>query len=274
MKKSLVIICIFLLGLTSVPVFAGEVNDIQGHWGQSFIENLISKEVVSGYPDGSFKPDAVITRAEFTVMLLKAQDIQPAGQSGGHWAGGWKQAAMDEGILVSGEFADLDKNITRGEIALMVTRSIGQSPFSMARKVDILDTQGLDENMKNAIFSVYDYGIVSGYSDKTFRQDQPATRAEAATMTVRTIEADKRTDNPRVFNKETLAYFDGKEGKPVLVAVNGQVYDFSKLEKWAGGTHMNTVTAGQDLTKEIMEDSPHGLYVLSRAEIVGSYVED
>jgi len=273
MKKhiSIIMVVLFLLGIT--PGFGADISDVDGHWGETFIESLVSKEIVSGYPDGTFRPDAVITRAEFTVMLLKAQDIEPSSQTGVHWGSGWKDAAVEAGILLNGEFQDLDKNITRGEIALMVTRSIGESPFSMARQVDILDAEGLGEDLKKAVYSVYDYGIVSGYSDKTFRHDQSATRAEAATMTVRTIEPGKRSENPRVFNKESLAYFDGKNGKPVLVAVNGQVYDFSKLDLWSGGTHMNTVTAGQDLTKEIMEDSPHGLYVLSRAEIVGTYVE-
>lgn len=273
MKKYISMVMVLIL-LGSLPVYGLDIQDIDGHWGQPFIDTLVSEGVVSGYPDGSFKPDAVISRAEFTVMLLKAQSIEPLDQTDSHWASGWRAAALAEGILLEGSFNDLDKNITRGEIALMITRSIGASPYSMARKTDIVDADGLDQSLKMAIYSVYDYGIVSGYADKTFKQDQQATRAEAATMTVRTIDPEKRSDNPRTFNKDSLAYFDGTAGKAVLVAVSGQVYDFSNLDKWSGGTHMNTIRAGQDLTKEIMEDSPHGLYVLSRAEIVGTYVEE
>jgi len=256
-----------------MPSFAVNVNDIDGHWGKAFIDELISKGAVSGYPDGTFKPDATITRAEFTVMLLKAQNISPVDVSGMHWGSGWRQAAIDEGILMSSEFSDLDVNITRGEIALMVTRSIGESPFKDARMMEIQDVEGLDTEQKAAIFSVFDYGIVSGYSDNTFKHSQPATRAEAATMAIRTIQSDKRTDNPRVFDKESLAMFDGKNGMRALAAVNGQVYDLTDLSKWAGGSHFGGITAGKDLTKEITEDSPHGVGILSRAEIVGVYQE-
>lgn len=271
MRKVLgVTLCVLVL-FSSIPTFSTDVSDIEDHWGKTFIDELIKKGAVSGYPDGTFKPNATITRAEFTVMLLKAQDIEPADGMGAHWGSGWKQAAVNKGILMMDEFSDLDQNITRGEIALMVTRSIGESPFKDARMMDIKDTNDVGTELKSAIYSVFDYGIVSGYSDKTFRHNQSATRAEAATMAIRTIQADKRSDNPRVFNKETLAMYDGKNGSRVLAAVNGEVYDFTDLSRWAGGSHFAGITAGKDLTKEIMEESPHGLGVLLRAVKVGLY---
>ena len=273
MRKFSSVVLFLLVIVLAIPTFAGNVNDIEGHWGKSFIEELISKGAVSGYPDGTFKPDATITRAEFTVMLLKAQGIEPMMSGGSHWGSDWRQAAVDKKILMEDEFQDLDKNISRGEIALMVTRSIGESPFKAMRENDITDVEGLEEEMQSAIYSVFDYGIVSGYSDKTFKHMQPATRAEAATMTIRSIQEDKRSDNPRVFTKETLAPFNGKNGMPTLAAVDGVVYDFSALSKWAGGAHFGGITAGKDLTKEITQDSPHGVGILSRAEIVGTYIE-
>lgn len=72
-----------------------------------------------------------------------------------------------------------------------------------------------------------------------------------------------------VFTVETLAEFDGKEGRPAYVAVDGLVYDFTDLGRWSGGTH-NGYEAGQDLTEALHEISPHGERVLSRAPIVGT----
>ncbi len=51
------------------------------------------------------------------------------------------------------------------------------------------------------------------------------------------------------FTLDELAQFDGSNGKPVYVAIEGIVYDVSKVAEWAGGKHFGN-TAGQDLTNE------------------------
>ena len=48
------------------------LTDISGHWAGKNITELAALRVVSGYPDGTFRPDNRITRSEFTVILVKA----------------------------------------------------------------------------------------------------------------------------------------------------------------------------------------------------------
>lgn len=67
---------------------------------------------------------------------------------------------------------------------------------------------------------------------------------------------------------EQLAAFDGTNGKPAYIAVDGVIYDVSNNAYWKGGKH-NGYTAGKDLTKEIKEKSPHGLKNLERVPVVG-----
>lgn len=55
----------------------------------------------------------------------------------------------------------------------------------------------------------------------------------------------------REFTLEDLAYYDGTEGKPAYVAVNGAVYDVSARPAWSGGLH-NGLRAGQDLSAQYM----------------------
>lgn len=76
----------------------------------------------------------------------------------------------------------------------------------------------------------------------------------------------------RTFTEEELSQYNGKDGNPAYVAVDGVVYDFTELGGWAEGTH-NGYEAGQDLTEEIKEISPHGLSVLDRATVVGTLEE-
>jgi parallel beta-helix repeat protein len=50
----------------------GTFRDIQGYWAQPYIEALIAKNVIAGFPDGSFKPTDPVTRAQFATILSKA----------------------------------------------------------------------------------------------------------------------------------------------------------------------------------------------------------
>jgi predicted heme/steroid binding protein/uncharacterized membrane protein len=74
----------------------------------------------------------------------------------------------------------------------------------------------------------------------------------------------------KVYTLEELSQVDGAGGSTILVAVNGKIYDVSKSKKWARGRHMNRHQAGRDLSTDITA-APHGLDVLERFEVVGTY---
>lgn len=71
---------------------------------------------------------------------------------------------------------------------------------------------------------------------------------------------------------EELATYNGKDGNPAYIAVDGIIYDVSKSSRWKNGEH-NGYSAGQDLTDVIKDMSPHGISVLSRIPVVGKIVE-
>jgi uncharacterized lipoprotein YddW (UPF0748 family) len=54
-----------------------QFSDIQNHWGRAFIEGLAQRNIVRGFPDGSFRPEQGVTRAEFAVMLQVAFPRSP-----------------------------------------------------------------------------------------------------------------------------------------------------------------------------------------------------
>jgi hypothetical protein len=51
--------------------------DIQGNWAQSFIEALAARGVIRGFPDGTFRPDEPVTRAQFAAMIRQAFQRAP-----------------------------------------------------------------------------------------------------------------------------------------------------------------------------------------------------
>lgn len=91
---------------------------------------------------------------------------------------------------------------------------------------------------------------------------------EAATLAP-TDSTEQTPEELPVFTAETLAKYDGKDGNPAYVAINGTVYDVSAVPNWKGGLH-NRNTAGMDLTPALGK-SPHGEKVLADLPIVGTF---
>ncbi len=71
-----------------------------------------------------------------------------------------------------------------------------------------------------------------------------------------------------VLTTDELAAYNGKNGMPAYVAVDGVIYDVTDIMYWRGGEH-NGFSAGNDLTNEIKTISPHGVSKLNGVPAVG-----
>lgn len=71
-----------------------------------------------------------------------------------------------------------------------------------------------------------------------------------------------------VLTLEELSTYDGKNGNPAYIAVDGVIYDVTNVPEWTNGKH-NGYTAGKDLTDEIKNKSPHGTSKLQGVTVVG-----
>jgi hypothetical protein len=74
MKKALILLTgiqVFLIGMTFAS--AQSFNDIDGYSWEKSVEYLKENGVVQGYDDGSFKPENLINRAEFTKIIVGAR---------------------------------------------------------------------------------------------------------------------------------------------------------------------------------------------------------
>ena len=75
-----------------------------------------------------------------------------------------------------------------------------------------------------------------------------------------------------VFSAETLAEYNGKDGKAAYVAYEGKVYDVSEIKAWKDGIHQGKFEAGKDYTEVLNNDAPHKPTNLTdNAPIVGLY---
>ena len=92
--------------------------------------------------------------------------------------------------------------------------------------------------------------------------------AKEAAEEVKDAVEDALKPKPIYLSLEELKEFNGKDGKPAYVAVDGIIYDVTKSVPWKDGNH-NGFEAGNDLTKNIKEDSPHGLSKLQNVVEIG-----
>lgn len=71
----------------------------------------------------------------------------------------------------------------------------------------------------------------------------------------------------KTFTLEELKKYNGQNGNPAYIAVDGTVYDVTNVKQWKNGNHQGYI-AGEDLSDAI-NSSPHGKDVLINIPIVG-----
>ena len=163
------------------------LTDIAGHWAEDNIKELVALGAVNGYPDGTFRPNDIITRAEFAVILVKALKLEPQNgkvfaDTAGHWAEEAVATAEYYGI-VSGYNANtfgVKDPITREQMAAMMVRAVKLTPVT--EELTFIDNDKISDWASEAVAAAVNNGIINGYPDKTLRPQGNATRAEAVTV--------------------------------------------------------------------------------------------
>ena len=178
----------------SAPVVqnpAGDLQDISGHWAESNIKELVARGVVSGYPDGTFLPDNTITRAEFSVILVKAfgltlQDGKVFADTSGHWAEEYIATTTAYGIVSGYDDSSFgpDDPITREQMAVMLVKALKLSPAEGDSQTQFADRDSISDWAMDAVAIATQEGIMTGYPDNTFAPQGSATRAEAVTAII------------------------------------------------------------------------------------------
>lgn len=79
---------------------------------------------------------------------------------------------------------------------------------------------------------------------------------------------DQDADVEQVFTMDEVAYYDGQEGRPAYIVVDGVVYDVTAVRQWTSGTHFS-YEAGTDVTDALRDAAPHGRAMLNSATVVG-----
>ncbi|MDI6817682.1 MAG: S-layer homology domain-containing protein, partial [Actinomycetota bacterium] len=156
-------------------------------WYMAYVKKLVTAGIIDGYSDGSFRPNANITRAEFCKIVLAALGETPLEgaapsfkDTGGHWALGHIEKAKSLGFIDGYKDGSFRPNtgITRAEICKMVAYA---KQYRLGESLNAFpDCSG--HWAETYIATAKENGVVSGFPDGTFRPSANATRAEASKM--------------------------------------------------------------------------------------------
>ncbi len=197
-KKGIALIVTFIVIFSiHTSVFAdNEFNfsDMKNHWSVEYVEELYNKGIITGYPDETFKPNNNVSRAEAIKMLTVATGEDVGSNKDGYWADNYIRQAISIGYVLEGEFDDYNKPMSRLELAKIIVRAMDEeyAPNMNEYSKQITDYDTINDKDKEYVLKAYVKGVITGYTDGTFRADSNITRAEASTMLVRLLEPDKR----------------------------------------------------------------------------------
>ena len=196
MKNKILVFLAMVVLFATTCAFAVTFTDVtEEHWANEYIMDLAEKEVVNGYPDGTFNPEGTISRGEFLKLVIAASlpkdiSITTAPSALDHWAGQYLFAAETYRIVDSGSITleNIDLPITRREMALMISKAdvnlrghaLNSEKYITFTDFDLMDASEL-RFLTHAISEEY----LNGYPDGSFGPDQNMTRAESATVIYR-----------------------------------------------------------------------------------------
>lgn len=183
-KKILVVLVLAALLCSATALAAPEFTDIEGHWAETELRSWIAAGLAGGYPDGTFRPDEAVTRAEFAAFVNRAFATPRAAQGADFpdvpadaWFYQEVSNAVEAGLMSGypdGTFRP-QQNIIRQEAAAVLSRLLNLAP---APGQVFADADEIASWAQNAVAAVSAAGIMGGYPDGTFRPLAPITRAE------------------------------------------------------------------------------------------------
>lgn len=173
-------------------------NDVpQTHWAFAYIMEMNLYEVVSGYPDGKFRPDRTVSRAEFAKILSSFTGIKPEMVKKSSFIdikpSDWYSPFVEAGkkyltgyeTIGGGYVFKPDKPILREDIAVAIVRAKGYDVKFADRSIAeamFSDYESISEAAKDYVSIAVENKLISGYSDGSFKAQKPVSRGETCAL--------------------------------------------------------------------------------------------
>ncbi|WP_373865048.1 S-layer homology domain-containing protein [Paenibacillus amylolyticus] len=184
-------------------------KDIKGHWAQATIAKAYEKKLISGYQDGTFRPNGKITRGEYATILARATGLEkvegqnPFADLKGHWSEAAVSQLVGQGFINAGDYAkgfNPNAELTRYEMMKWIANGLIKSGTSFQdafndTKNTLLPTPEVNRGTIRAeqipyLALVRGTGIVGGFQDGTLKPADSTTRAEVSAILLRYMDVE------------------------------------------------------------------------------------
>jgi hypothetical protein len=182
--------------ITAAPVAAQTQTQVQfsdvpsGHWAREFILSLAAQDIIAGFPDGTFRPEAPVTRAQYAAMLRQAfnqSSVRGATTFVDVPAGYWATEAIREANMMGflsgypgNEFRP-NLNIPRAQVLVSLANGLNYTATNTNSVQIYRDAAQIPDYAVASIAAATEQRMVVNYPDlQALRPNQTATRADVA----------------------------------------------------------------------------------------------
>lgn len=200
-KLSIFVLLLFALCLQfSIPsASAASFSDLKGHWSSEAVYHASVLDLISGYPDGSFRPEQSLSQMECLVLFMRAAGYDPNKTSKSDkiipmttanipqvpWGQNYLNRAVQNNLIEENWLASFaaDRPVSRAQAADLLCRLL-QLPVTKVSSDHAyfadLDQAGLE--LQAAVVAVSRAGIITGYQNGYFYPGNSLKRGEAASI--------------------------------------------------------------------------------------------
>lgn len=170
-----------------------QFNDVSSnYWAANFINPLVQKGVIAGFPDGTFKPDAPVTRAQFAAMVQKAlprNSTRPMINFNDVSSSYWANTAINNAVMMGflsgypGQVFRPEQNIPREQVLVSLANGLNFVPNNEINSIlnNFNDSNRISNFARSPVAAATEKNLVVNYpSLQQLNPDRNATRAEVA----------------------------------------------------------------------------------------------
>jgi hypothetical protein len=185
--------------VVSAPASAANFSDTRSHWARPFIDTLADRQIIAGFPDGTFKPDAPVTRAQFAAIVKNAFSNSAVRVSRGfgdvpssYWAATAIGKAYETGFMSGYPDGAFKPEQQIPKVQVLVALSSGLN-FTPARAADTTlatfrDSGEIPAYAKSGVAAAAERDVVVNYPNVSFlNPNETATRADVAAYIYQTL---------------------------------------------------------------------------------------
>lgn len=205
MKKIFLLLMVVIV-LTTSSFAQTTFSDLpEGHWAKGAVEEMVKQGIISGYTDGTFRPNAELSKIHSLLLLARIAGLNDNATAASKYASTYSSTLskystqyktdvaylLGTGVLNESDLDSLigddviNKGLSREEMAMLVTKVLGKDKEAASKSLIILnfsDASEISAKMKPYVYYVHSQGYMNGIDSENFAPKMILTRAQAASV--------------------------------------------------------------------------------------------